>query len=190
MVQKADTAALERVSGMSWAQWCDTFAQEGGEALSHRDLARIAQEHLEAAGVDNPGWWAQGAAVAYEQHVGRRQPGQRADGTHEVSVSKTFGRDLDHALAVWSEVAGESAPFRGAAIAGEPSTSATEKWRYWRATLDDGTNVVMTIGSRPNGAAYGTVAVRGLPDADAAQQWRECWRGVLDAAAARAQAAG
>jgi hypothetical protein len=40
-----------------------------------------------------PSWWAQNLTVRYEQAIGRRQPGQQADGTFSASRSRSVPRD-------------------------------------------------------------------------------------------------
>lgn len=186
MAKAANTAAIERASGMRWAEWSALLTERGGDALSHPELAAVAHERLAELGVDSAGWWAQGVAVAFEQEIGRRKPGQRGDGSHEFSVSKTFGRDLDHALETWAGVAASAAPFRGVSPAAEPTTSASEKWRYWRATLDDGTKLEATIGARANGAAYLALAHTGFADDVELADWKAYWKGLLAEAASTA----
>jgi hypothetical protein len=43
-------------------------------------------------------WWAQGVTVGYEQARGIRSPGQRQDGTFEVSVTRTIAAEVEPAL--------------------------------------------------------------------------------------------
>ncbi|MBU5900220.1 hypothetical protein JVW24_24175, partial [Vibrio cholerae O1] len=75
--------------------------------------------------------WVQGAVVAYEQEIGRRVPGQRADGTFDVAVSRTVtGERGDVIDRVASLVDGE---LGGVALDGDPRVSTTPKRSYWRA---------------------------------------------------------
>lgn len=185
MARAANTAAIEKSTGMSWSEWSSLLTGLGGAALDHGELAAAANVRLTELGVENAAWWAQGVAVAFEQEIGRRRPGQRADGTFEFAVSKTFGRDLDEALAAWAAVARDAAPFRGVGLADEPTTSSTDAWRYWRASLDDGTRLEATIGRRSNGAAYTALAHAGFDDEADLDAWKAYWKTLLAEAASR-----
>lgn len=186
MVKATNTDAIEKASGQDWATWRAQLDALGGATLSHADLANAAATRLSELGVESADWWAQGIAVAYEQAIGRRAPGQRADGTHEVSVSKTFGRDLDHTLEAWSAVMAEADEHRGKTLS-EPQVSSTEKWRYWRAEFDDGTKLLATIGWRSNGKPYAAVTHSAFASGDGLPEWKTHWRDLLSAAAARAE---
>lgn len=76
--------AVVRATGRSRTAWHDLLSTAGAHDWSHsKTAAWLVAEH----GVDD--WWAQGITVGYEQHTGRRKPGQRADGTFEASASRT-----------------------------------------------------------------------------------------------------
>lgn len=153
------------------------FTSAGGESLSHRELAAVAAELF--TGVDNPDWWAQGAAIAYEQQIGRRLPGQRADGSFAVTVSKTLPGDPDGALAVFEALMAGRSALGAVPFAEAPATSRTEKWRYWRVPLADGTRGAVTIGTRRPGASGVAVEVSRLTDPEAVEAWREHVRSLL-----------
>lgn len=172
-----DTAAIARATGRSWAEIADAFAAAGGESLSHRELADIAAGLF--TGIDNPDWWAQGAAVAYEQQIGRRLPGQRADGTFEVSITKTVPGDPDDALGAFEALMAGRSELGGIPFAEAPVTSRTQKWRYWRVPLSDGTRIAVTIGTRRPGASGVAVQVSRLTGPEAVETWRERVRSLL-----------
>ncbi|WP_349827209.1 hypothetical protein [Brevibacterium litoralis] len=167
-----DPSALEKASGLRWTEIVAGLDAAGGAALDHAALARVAEDLLTGR-VDTVGWWAQGAAVGYEQEIGRRRPGQRSDGAWSASASKTFPGDRDTALAAVEQVFGGQERSRGALFgvpfAGEARTSSTEKWRYWRVDLADGSKVSVTIGAKApgkDGAEKSSIGVEvaGLPD--------------------------
>ncbi len=172
-----DTAAIARATGRSWAEISGALTAAGGESLSHRELAAVAAELF--TGIDNPGWWAQGAAVAYEQQIGRRLPGQRADGSFEVSVTKTVPGDPDEALAAFETRMAARTELGGVPFADAPVTSRTQKWRYWRVPLADGTRIAVTIGARRPGASGVAVQVSRLTGPEAVETWREHVRSLL-----------
>ena len=86
MATNSRIEAVERATGRSWDDWLAYMATIGADTLSHHEIAAALLTELEGK-VDNLGWWAQATAVAYEQYVGRRVPGQRPDGTFQTSVA-------------------------------------------------------------------------------------------------------
>jgi hypothetical protein len=65
--------------------------------------------------------------------------------------------------------------------------SRTEKWRYWRAALADGTRVTVTISDKPGSAAKAggpasTLAVTSskLASREDAARWKSFWRAYLN----------
>ena len=115
--------AVVRATGRSRTAWHDLLTTAGAHDWSHaRTAAWLVAEH----GVDD--WWAQGIAVGYEQHTGRRKPGQRADGTFEASASRRVPLTQQDALdAVTTSVSDD--------IGAEPTSTrtkakyATAKWK-------------------------------------------------------------
>ena len=103
---------IERTTKRPWPEWLAFMDRIGAEHLDHTQIAQHVHEELErmAPGLDNPGWWAQGITVAYEQHSGRRLPGQQADGTFQMSVSKTTGLGVKEAMDRWGAHASRPRP--------------------------------------------------------------------------------
>lgn len=175
MTKPAETAKFAASTGRSWAQWRAFLDEIGARDLPHKEIAR----RIVATG-DASGWWAQGIAVAYEQHIGRRAPGQRGDGRFEVSVSRTLPGTLDDAMARWEDRVAGDTDFDGVALLEHPTRSDTPKWRYWRCSLADGTRVAATVGAKTTDAATLTIAHTKLADAQAVSRWRTYWRSRLD----------
>ena len=190
----ANVDALVRATSIEWEDWTARLDAAGGADLPHPELAERALTEIQEQGdCPNPEWWAQTAALAYEQHIGRRLPGQREDGSFDANSSTTLPGSMDDALARVCEVFDEAlAPApqeknddgRRLVLSGEARTSATEKWRYWRADLADGTTVAVTITDKKvaDGAApKATVAIghRGLPSPDAAAAAKAAWKDLL-----------
>ena len=176
MSKPASVAGFAANTGRDWAGWLEFLEGIGARDLSHKDIA----ERIAATG-EASGWWAQSITVAYEQHIGRRAPGQRSDGAYEVAVSKTFAGTMDEALAAWEKLAAGQKDFSGLAPAGPAETSATEKWRYWRCPLDDGTKIVVTISEKAPGKSGLTVAHQKLATEEDKEHWRAYWKGLLSA---------
>lgn len=96
--QKMSDERMLEATGRVRADWHAFLDAAGARDWAHPRIARwLVEEH----GVD--GWWAQGITVGFEQAIGRRLPGQSADGTFAISepkpgktlVSLTRSRILD-----------------------------------------------------------------------------------------------
>ena len=177
MSKGSNLPAIERATGINWDSWVEYLGGQGATDLPHFSIAQIAEQRMGQT-VENSGWWAQGVAVAYEQHIGRRLPGQSADGSFQFAVTRTVGADLDDALEQWRQVAGTLAEFNGRKLDGEPRISRSDKWRYWRISLDDGTRVSVDIGRK---TAKSSVAINHtkIQDPDQVPGWKDFWRSLL-----------
>jgi hypothetical protein len=69
-------------TGRDWDTWVTEIDTALGRATGHPEIA----QWLRTQGVDD--WWAQAVAVGYERIIGRRLPGQVADGTFTISRSR------------------------------------------------------------------------------------------------------
>jgi len=118
-------------------------------------------------------------AVTYEQHIGRRVPGQRGDRSFSISACRTLSGSLDDSLARWAEAVGRPDEISGVAIERGPETSESEKWRYWRCTLADGSRVAVNISLKAPDKPVISVQHEQLKSEDLGEQWRAYWKGVL-----------
>lgn len=89
-IRPVNTQAIEQATGASWQEWCAFLDESGAAQLDHNAIVRKARKFKQISG-----WWAQSVAVAYEQHIGRRKPGQRSDGLFNASASRTIVGSLD-----------------------------------------------------------------------------------------------
>lgn len=123
--------SIEKALGEPWAQTRERLEKAGGKDASHKQLADALYPQFDGV-VANHGWWVQGAVVAYEQEIGRRVPGQRADGTFDVAVSRTVpgerGEVIDRFAALIDGSLG------GVDLDGQPRLSTTPKRSFWRRT--------------------------------------------------------
>lgn len=178
-VKQHSTAGIEATSGIPWSEWTAYLDDAGAEKLHHADIAKLTYQKM-PQDVPNRGWWAQGVAIAYEHERGLRVPGQASDGKYAASVSKTFPGDKDAALLRWMDIVADREEFDDVPLEEEPTTSSTEKWRYWRVKLADGTRVTVTISDKPRGKS--TVAIQHAKleaEADIAP-WKAVWKDLLN----------
>lgn len=179
MVAPSRIKSIETGSGIAWEEWL--LVLEPYKEASHTEIARFALAFIEARGASaSPGWWAQGVAVAYEQHIGRRKPGQTTDGSFNVTVSKTLPGDMDEVLRFWVAKMEGVRELNGSKILGEPRLSRTEKWRYWRCNLGDKSVVSVNIQTKASGDTS-MIAVNHdkLPNEEAVEGAHLFWKQVL-----------
>jgi hypothetical protein len=147
----ARIAAIERATGRSWDTWLAFLTGIDAERLSHHEIATALVLDLDGK-IDNPAWWGQSIAVAYEQSIGRRVPGQQPDGTFRTSVSRSTPLAMLPLIAAWTAFAASDPDVR-AAITGEPRVSGTENRHSWRARGPDGITITVLSEPRPGGTA-------------------------------------
>lgn len=171
MVRTMNVAALENGTGKSWSEIEQYLAGIGADQLSHKEIAgKLHEDGIAEA------WWAQSVTVAYEQQIGRRVPGQDCNGEYSVSVSKTIIGELDDALRVWQEHVGSAEAFSAIDISRGPERSSTEKWRYWRCGLSDGSRVNVNIYQKAAGKAALSIQHERLESSEQVEHWRAFWK--------------
>lgn len=168
------TEAIEKGTGRSWADWLAFFERIGAERLDHAAIAR----EVEAEGFAT-GWWGQAVVIHFEQETGRRVEGQLGDGKFAANASKTVAGDLDSGLARWCALIAADDAFDDVPLDSEPSTSATEKWRYWRCPLADGSRVQVTVSAKGGGKVVIAVQHDRLASVEDRDRWKSYWRGRL-----------
>jgi hypothetical protein len=180
MTKAVNTEAIEKATFCKWADWVKLLDTAGGKDLPHNKLAELAHAKMPKQ-LENPGWWAQSVAVAYEQHTGKRAPGQRADGTFELSVSRSLPGSLAQVMETWTKAVEGRDQFDGVSVVGEAGTSETKINLHWGINLEDGSRVnadVNNYGKATDKASLVVTHVR-LKSAEAAQRWREYWKAFL-----------
>lgn len=171
-------ARILRGTGIEWSEWIDHLTPVSD--ASHTELAGIALSLIEGRGLSrSPEWWAQGVAVAWEQCIGRRAPGERCDGTFSMTVSMTLPLALDEVARRFAAFMAPREELLGVPLDGPARTSSTEKWRYWRAGLADGTRVSVNMQAKGEGKSSVAVNHDGFPEATGKEGARAFWRGLL-----------
>ncbi|WGW12413.1 hypothetical protein LWF01_01185 [Saxibacter everestensis] len=166
--------AIEAGIGMPWAEVEEFLAGINAGRLSHKDIATALNDEGIARG-----WWAQSVTVAYEQQIGRRQPGQDCDGEFQTSVSKTVNGSMDEARNRWITLLGDAEEFSGVSISRGPDLSESDKWRYWRCGLADGSRVNVNIYQKAPGKAALSLQHERLESAEQLDHWRDFWKAKL-----------
>lgn len=174
MTKPVDISAIGEKTGRDWPAWLAFLDGIGAAQMSHKDIAAAVRETGEASG-----WWAQTITVAYEQHIGRRAPGEMTGGGFQLSVTKTLPCSKDDALAAWLRLMDGCDAVGNLSFAAAPSVSSTDKWRYWRVTLADGSKVTITIADKAGGKAGLAVSHEKLASPEAVERWRAYWREML-----------
>lgn len=179
MVRAQNTDAIAAATGREWADWLAALDAASASEASHAEIAEMAVG-LMPESLENPGWWAQGVAVAYEQHHGLRMPGQRSDGTFHASASRTLPVPADEAMHAWRRLVEERGTYDGAAAAAAPSTSETAKRLHWRVRLDDGTRAAVSAEPVGDGdRARLAVQHERLGSPADVDRWKQFWKGLL-----------
>lgn len=178
MTKPTDLPAIEKATGKPWGEWVRGLDAAGARDLAHAEIARLVNKRLEGLS-RSPGWWAQGITVAYEQHIGRRVPGQLANGLFEVSVSKTVPKaraELFPATVTWFEA---QKAFRGQPPQ-KPRSSETPKRSNWRCDFEAGSKFSATVEEGAGGKSKLVLAHTALPDQEAAEAWKAFWREIAE----------
>lgn len=174
MAQAISNEALEKGTGKSWGEWLKFFESIHASELTHKEIALTVYEK---GGVS--GWWAQMVTVSYEQHIGRRIAGQDCTGEFAVSVNKTLDGTMDSIMKKWQALIGERNDFSNIPISRGPDVSQTEKWRYWRCGLSDGSVVNVNIHQKSPAKAGLSVQHEKLESNEQAEHWRAFWKEEL-----------
>jgi hypothetical protein len=181
MARAENIPAIEKTTGRQWSEWMDWLDAAGARGLNHTRIAALVFKELEPTVTESTGWWAQGVTVAYEQTIGRRVPGQRADGTFEFNVSRTVHDAREAVFALVTERLSRETAFRDTAIR-KARTRVTPVRSYWRCDLDDGGKVVWSIEAKGGEKTLVVVTHGNLPSAEEAERWRAYWSVYLDTA--------
>ncbi len=153
------------------------LTQASAADKNHRQIAQLALAQM-PADLKNPEWWAQGVAVAFEQAIGRRVPGQAQDSSFQGAISTTLDTTLDNALERWLDAVSQVSVFNGQQMIGEPSTSSSERWRYWRAGFSDGTKTQVNIGLKGEKVAI-AINITKAKTEQTVSEWKVFWRQIL-----------
>ncbi|WP_433378933.1 hypothetical protein ACQPZX_12585 [Actinoplanes sp. CA-142083] len=165
---------VERATKRSWDEWLAFMERAGASELDHKAIAVKVFYELEGTGIEPLGWWTQAVTTAYEQYIGRRIPGQRPDGTFQMSVSRSTKLGMPELMEAWVAFA-PADEFVAGAIEGEPKVSGTERRITWRVKGAGGSQIIVTSEPKPNGTASLIAAQLGLPSPELNDEARASW---------------
>lgn len=178
MTKPSNLSSIEAATGKPWVEWVQWLNEAGAADLAHPEIAELIHGALKGK-IDSPGWWAQNVTVAYEQHIGRRKPGQRNDGTYELSVTKTLAGTREDVFALWKEAYGLIKEFNGRAIS-DVRTSITPLRSYLRYDLIDGTAITVAVEKKAPARAMISVTHTKLRSSQEKDEWRVYWKDTLE----------
>lgn len=176
MTKPINTDSIAKATNKPWEQWVSEIEATGGRNMSHTELARRLYDELSSK-IDNHGWWAQGITVAYEQHIGKRIPGQLANGLFELAVSKTVPSSREHAFSKLEKLLSGYQDFNGQQPNNQRA-SGTPKRSNWRCDFKDGSKFTATVeGIDSAKIVFSHTAVPSKKEADS---WKEYWKKFLE----------
>lgn len=177
MATNSRIKAVERATNRTWDEWLRFMDGIDAGNLSHHEIAIRVLEDLDGK-MDNPAWWAQSVTVAYEQHIGRRIPGQRPDGTFQTSVSKATKLGMQELMDKWVVFAAGDQDVL-ADIGGEVRVSGTENRITWRTKASDGSSIRVTSEPKKDGTAAIIVNLMELQTHDLNIEAKSKWSSIV-----------
>lgn len=134
--------AIARATGKDLEQWRDYIETTTAKSVEDLDHKAIAENAVK--GGASP-WWAQAVAVELEKMIGRRVTGQTCTSTFAANASKTVAGEWTELAKKFEDWVASNPDAVPGVIVGETRLSESDKWRYWRATLDDGSIAALDI---------------------------------------------
>jgi hypothetical protein len=178
MTKPVNTEAIEKTTGQGWEEWLVYLQSIDAKDLSHKQIADHVRGKLKDT-LENAGWWAQSITVAYEQHIGRREPGQRSDGTFEVAISKTMAGSMEDVMQAWVTLIADHQEFNNTPVAKQPTVSQTARNHHWGCNLADGTRVNVDVYAKSPEKCGFTITHIKLANQNAQEEWRNYWKDLI-----------
>ncbi|MBL7255723.1 hypothetical protein [Paractinoplanes lichenicola] len=180
---------VEKATNRTWDEWLTFMDGIGAKDLDHKQIALKVYYELEGTGVEPLGWWTQAVTVAYEQFIGRRIPGQRPDGTFQMSVSRSTTMGMQELMNAWAAFAPTDEFVTGLLAEGaSPKISGTDRRITWRIKAADDSQIIVTSEPKANGTASIVAAQLGLQTPELNDQARDGWAGAVERFLGGAQA--
>jgi hypothetical protein len=178
MITDSRIKAVERATDRTWDEWLRFMDGIGAKDLDHKAIALEVYGELDGT-IEQLGWWTQAVTVAYEQHIGRRVPGQRSDGTFQTSVSRSTTLGMAELMDRWQKFAAGDETVQDIVGDGDPRVSGTDRRITWRTKARDGSSLVVTSEPKKNGTASIVATQIGLATPELNDDARERWTSVV-----------
>ena len=101
------------------------------------------------------------------------------DGTFQTAVSKTLPGNTNQVFKLWLNAVRDVEDFNSIPLAGKPAISQSEKWRYWRVDLQDGSKVTVTVGTKTAEKSNLTFSNEKLKNKDNIEPWKVFWKNFI-----------
>lgn len=177
MTKASNIASIEKGTGKKWDDWLELLNKADAKTLSHLEISKLIESQLQGV-VDSPSWWAQSVTVAYEQATGRRVPGQLANGSFELAVSKSVSksRDMLFAQAVeWFE----SRRVLDGKEYDNPRQTTTPTRSNWRCDFADGSKFAVTVEGDDEKSKL-VLSHTNVSTQESADRWKVYWASVAE----------
>jgi hypothetical protein len=159
-------------TGRTWEQWVRELDSHDAVEKPHGEIAKLVNQEY---GVD--GWWSQSVTVGYERIKGRRDLGQRLDGSFEASKSRNYNVAVE---VLFDACAGDEARARWLTDADATVRTATAP-RTLRLQWPDGTLVALWFTDKGEAKSNLALAHQKLASREAADVAKQQWGERLDA---------
>jgi uncharacterized protein YndB with AHSA1/START domain len=168
------SAAVEKATGKSWAEWMELLDAARGQEMNHKQLVAHLVENYEDS---VSAWWQQQLTVGYEQSRGLRAKHEMTDG-YQISRSRTVVAPIAAVFDAWAD-----ATTRARWLPDAPDPTRTTPPRRLRLTWGDGTAVVVELTDKGERTGV-NVQHNKLPDAATAEAMKAYWAEALGRLAA------
>lgn len=177
MTKASNIASIEKGTGKQWGEWLKWLDKMGAKTLSHLEVSKLIESELQGV-IDSPSWWAQSVTVAYEQAIGRRVPGQLANGLFELAVSKAASKPRDVLFAQAVEWFESHRMLDGKKYA-NPRQTTTLKRSNWRCDFADGSKFAVTVEGNDEKSKL-VLSHTAVPTQHEADQWKAYWASIAE----------
>lgn len=168
---KISDKSAQKSTGKVLDEWFAILEQADCNKMTHKQIAAYLYEYHQVSA-----WWAQTITVEYERYIGRREVGQSCQGDYQAGASKTINGTMDTVFNAWLDFAKDIKSLNNKKLTNTPSTSTTDKWRYWRTNIDDGSKVNVMFNQKAPGKEHLSVTHEKLTSTDAVDDWKIFWK--------------
>lgn len=177
MKKNSRIASIEQATHQSWDEWIEFMESIQASSLDHHEIATKVLEQLKGK-IESPAWWAQSVTVAYEQYSGRRIPGQRPDGTFQMSISKATSLEMKDLMDSWVKFTSDDQELHNM-VKGLPKVSGTKNRITWRVKALDDSSIIVTSEPKSNGTASIIATQMGLPNLKSNEAAKNKWQTII-----------